>query len=334
MANLPFWVNFLRTPDMSIALMDEWEEKITKMANATVNEDVTNISGVPTWTVVLINRLFEMTGKKSLLDIWPNLELYIHGGVSFVPYRDQFKKLIPSTGMNYMETYNASEGFFGLQVESNRDDMLLLTDYGIYYEFIKKDELYNSDNPKTYTLDEVEANVNYAVIISTNAGLWRYLLGDTIKFTTINPYRFKITGRTKLFINAFGEELMIDNAEAAMAEACKLTSAIVRDFTAAPIYLSENGGNSAGHEWLIEFEKAPDDTNAFNTILDNKLKALNSDYEAKRYKDIALKPPRVHVMPEGAFYQWLKTKGKLGGQHKVPRLSNDRTIVEEILSMQ
>lgn len=334
MANLPFWVNFLRTPDLSIALLDEWEEKIEKMANATVNEDVTNISGVPTWTVVLINHLFKKTGKNNLLDIWPNLELYVHGGVSFVPYRDQFKKLIPSSGMNYLETYNASEGFFGVQIESNRDDMLLLTDYGIYYEFIKQDELYTTDNPKTYTLEEVEADTNYAVIISTNAGLWRYLLGDTIKFNTVNPYRFKITGRTKLFINAFGEELMIDNAEVAMAEACRRTNAIVRDFTAAPIYLSNDNGQGAGHEWLIEFEQNPNDAQAFNEILDNKLKEVNSDYEAKRYKDIALKPPRVHIMPDGAFHQWLKNKGKLGGQHKVPRLSNDRKIVEEILLYQ
>lgn len=332
MANLPFWVNFLRTPDLSIALMDEWEAKIERMANATVNEDVTNISGVPTWTLVLINRLMEMTGKKSLLEIWPNLELYIHGGVSFVPYREQFKQLIGGNGINYMETYNASEGFFGIQPDLSRDDMLLMTDYGVFYEFIKHEDL-QSDNPRAYTIGEVEAGVNYAVLISTNAGLWRYMLGDTIKFTSVNPYRFKITGRTKLFINAFGEELMIDNAETAIAEACRHTNAVINDFTAAPIYFTENNGQSAGHEWLLEFEKTPDNIDEFNRVLDNTLKSLNSDYEAKRHKDIALKPPRVHVMPQGTFHEWLKAKGKLGGQHKVPRLSNDRTIVEEILPL-
>lgn len=334
MANLPFWANLLRTPDLSIALLDEWEEKLELMAKATVNEDVTNISGVPTWTVVLINRLFEMTGKKSLLDIWPNLELYIHGGVSFVPYKDQFKKLIPSSQMNYMETYNASEGFFGLQIESARDDMLLMTDYGVYYEFAKLEELHSTNFPKTYRLDEVELGENYAMIISTNSGLWRYIVGDTVKFTSKNPYRFKITGRTKLFINAFGEELMIDNAEAAMAIACKETDAVVTDFTAAPVYFDNDMGESAGHQWLIEFEQEPQDLEAFKTLLDSQLKNLNSDYEAKRHKNIALKPPQVQHMPKGTFHNWLKTKGKLGGQHKVPRLSNDRKIIEEILSQQ
>lgn len=332
MANLPFWVNFLRTPELSIALMDEWEEKIEKMALATVNEDVTNISGVPTWTVVLINRLFELSGKKDLREIWPNLELYMHGGVSFVPYRNQFENLIPSGGMNYMETYNASEGFFGMQVEGKRDDMLLMADYGVYYEFIKHEDL-NAGNHYTYTLAEVEPGVNYAVVISTNAGLWRYLLGDTVRFTSVNPYYFKVSGRTKLFINAFGEELMIDNAEAAMAEACKRTNAIVNDYTAAPIYFTDGGSNGAGHEWLIEFDKAPENSESFNEILDTTLKSLNSDYEAKRYKDIVLKPPRVHNLPKGVFHNWLKTQGKLGGQHKIPRLSNDRKIVEEILSL-
>lgn len=334
MANLPFWVNFLRTPDLSIALMDEWEEKIEKMAMATVDEDVTSISGVPTWTVVLINHLFKMTGKNSLKDIWPNLELYIHGGVSFVPYQEQFKKLIPSTDMHYIETYNASEGFFGLQLEEDRDDMLLMADYGVFYEFVKMEDLHTTDHPKAYTIGEVEEGVNYAVLISSNAGLWRYIVGDTIKFTSTNPYRFKISGRTKLFINAFGEELMIENAERAMAAACKETGAIVNDFTAAPIYFDDAEGKSAGHEWLIEFDKEPASAEEFNKLLDDNLKNLNSDYEAKRYKDLALKPPRVHIMQNGAFNQWLKGKGKLGGQHKVPRLSNDRKIIDEILAEQ
>lgn len=336
MANLPFWVNFLRTPDLSIALLDEWEEKIEKTAAATVDEDVTNIFGVPTWTIVLINNLLERTGKRNLLDIWPNLEVYVHGGVSFVPYREQFKKLIPSDKMNYLETYNASEGFFGMQLENKGDDMLLMTDYGVFYEFVKTEDLYTSDNPKACTIGDVELDVNYAIIISTNAGLWRYILGDTIKFTTISPYKFKITGRTKLFINAFGEELMIENAEKALAEACNKHSVIVKDFTAAPIYFDTEGeeGRSGGHEWLIEFDGAPDNLQAFSETLDNKLKEANSDYEAKRHKDMALKPPKIHVMRSGTFNQWLKNKGKLGGQHKVPRLSNDRKIVDEILSQQ
>lgn len=336
MANLPFWVNFLRTPDLSIALLDEWEEKIEKTAAATINEDVTNIFGVPTWTVVLINHLLEKTGKNNLLDIWPNLEVYVHGGVSFVPYREQFKKLIPSSKMNYLETYNASEGFFGLQVENNSDDMLLMTDYGVFYEFVKSEELYTTDNPKACTIGDVETGVNYAVIISTNAGLWRYILGDTIKFTSTSPYKFKITGRTKLFINAFGEELMIENAEKALADACYTHNATVKDFTAAPIYFDTNDvqGKSGGHEWLIEFESIPDNLQAFGETLDTKLKEVNSDYEAKRHKDMALKPPTIHVMANGTFNQWLKAKDKLGGQHKVPRLSNNRTIVEEILEQQ
>ncbi len=332
MANLPFWVDFLRTPNKSIALMDEWEEKIEKMAQATINEDVTNISGVPTWTVVLINRLLEMSGKKNLLEIWPNLELYIHGGVSFVPYKEQFKRLIPSDKVNYLETYNASEGFFGLQLERNSSDMLLMTDYGVFFEFVKNDELYTSDNPKTYTIGEVEEDVNYAIVMSSNAGLWRYILGDTIKFTSTNPFKFKISGRTKLFINAFGEEVMIENAEGALAHACEKCNAVVKDFTAAPIYFSEGEeGKQGGHEWLIEFEKKPENQDAFNEALDSKLKDLNSDYEAKRHKDMALKAPKIHAMPEGTFHSWLKNKGKLGGQHKVPRLSNDRAIVDEIL---
>ncbi len=323
MFNLPFWVHFLRTPDLSIALMDDWEKKI-EVANATINEDVTNISGVPTWTSVLIQRLFEMTGKKDLHEIWPNLELYVHGGVSFVPYRESFRKMVPSRSINFMETYNASEGFFGIQDQADRSDLLLMTDYGIFYEFVPVSDL-DSDNPRCYTLDEVETDVNYAMVISTNTGLWRYQIGDTIRFTNKRPYRFLITGRTKLFINAFGEELMIDNAEQALAEACMKTNALIRDYTAAPIYFNTTG-EDAGHEWLIEFEKHPENMQAFTEELDRMLKAINSDYEAKRYKDIALKMPRVRAVKDGTFYNWLKMKGKLGGQHKVPRLYNDQYV--------
>ena len=326
--NIPTWVNMLKTPDMAIALMDDWEQKLEKMVNQTVNENVTNISGVPTWTLVLMKKLLAAKGVNSIHEIWPNLELYIHGGVSFTPYREQFKSIFGGSKVNFLETYNASEGFFGLQNSLTDNAMQLMPDYGIFYEFIKVSEL-NTDNPKTYLLGEVQLEINYAVIISTNSGLWRYQLGDTLEFTSINPYKFIITGRTKLFINAFGEEVVIENAEMAIAHACRETDSIVREYTAAPIFL--NGNDEAGHQWLIEFEKAPLNLENFSLALDNKLKEINSDYEAKRHKDIAIKLPKIKQMPDQTFYNWLKHKGKLGGQNKVPRLSNDRRVVDEIL---
>ena len=331
LSNTPFWVDFLRTPDKSIALMEEWEEKLEMMANATVNEDVTNISGVPTWTLVLIERLFAMTGKRDLHDIWPNLELYIHGGVSFTPYRERFQKLMPSKGIRFMETYNASEGFFGIQGAFNGEEMYLMPGYGIFFEFVRAEHIHD-ENPHAIPLWEVETGVNYAVIISTNAGLWRYIIGDTVKFSSCKPYRFSITGRTKLFINAFGEELVIENAEKAIARACELTNAVVSDYTAAPVYMEL--GQDAGHEWLIEFEKMPESLEEFNKALDSTLKNVNSDYEAKRHKDIALKAPKIVCLKKGAFLNWMRERGKLGGQHKVPRLANDRFLVEELLKME
>ncbi len=331
MNNLPFWVNLLSTPKPEIALMSDWEIKLEKMARSTKNDDVTSISGVPTWTMLLINRLLEITDSKNILDIWPNLELYMHGGVGFDPYRRPFEKLIPSPTMNYMETYNASEGFFGIQdTLSPTGDMLLMMDYGIYYEFMPMEE-YGKVEPKTLLLEEVEVNTNYALVITTNAGLWRYLIGDTIMFTDINPFRFKITGRTKLFINAFGEELIIENAEMALTKACKSTNASIRDYTAAPIYFKDK--NSGGHQWLIEFDKKPNDLKKFELELDASLKSVNSDYEAKRQGDLALKPPQIMMCDPGTFYKWMKTKGKLGGQNKVPRLSNNREIVDDILTL-
>ncbi len=328
--NLPMWVEFRRTPNLSIALMDEWESKIEKMARATLQHDVTSASGVPSWTLLLFRRILEISGKKNILEVWPHFELFIHGGVSFTPYREQFQTLLPSKMVSYLETYSASEGFFGIQDRSGPEDMLLMLDYGIFYEFLPLDQL-GSDNPKTLLLDEVEAGVNYALIISTNAGLWRYMIGDTIVFTTLNPYRIKITGRTRNFINAFGEELIIDNAEKALSVACEKCHAIVSEYTGAPVYLEENCRGS--HEWLIEFEKIPEDLGFFINTFDNALKSLNSDYEAKRYHDMILGEPVIHVMPKGTFYEWLKSKGKLGGQHKVPRLSNDRKYIDEILVM-
>ena len=333
MQNMPFWAHFFRTPDLSIAIMDNWDEKIDRMVKATVNEDVTSITGVPTWTMVLIEKLFEVTGKNNLADIWPNMELYIHGGVSFSPYRDRFKQLIRSSKMNYLESYNASEGFLGLQDQSNSEDMLLMLDYGIYFEFMPMDE-YGKEHPKTLSLEEIETGVNYALVISNNSGLWRYVIGDTVKFSEIDPFRFKITGRTKHFINAFGEELVIENADFAISNACKKLNAQITDYTAAPVYFTDNKNGIGAHEWLIEFDREPSSIENFIQELDQQLKASNSDYEAKRFKDMAMLLPIIRVMPKGTFNHWLKKVGKLGGQHKVPRLSNNREFVDEILNMQ
>jgi len=326
--NSPFWVNFIRTPELSIALMDEWESKMLKMAETTSKVDVTSMAGVPSWTMVLINKVVEYTKANNILEVWPNLELFIHGGVSFVPYRKQFEKLIPKDSMKYMETYNASEGFFAIQNDPMRDDLLLMLDIGIYYEFVLADEVH-LENPRVYSLEEVEVAKNYALIISTNAGLWRYIIGDTVMFTSINPFRIKITGRIKHFINAFGEELMIENAEKALKVACERTYAEIREYTAAPIYMDDQ--EKGAHEWVIEFSKNPTDIGHFTEILDNELKSLNSDYEAKRYKNMTLKMPNIVAVKEGTFYNWMKRKGKLGGQHKVPRLSNTREYIDEIM---
>jgi hypothetical protein len=331
MKNLPIWAQFIRTPSLDIALMDKWEDKIEKMASATAQENVTSILGVPTWTIVLLQRILEITGKSNILDVWPNLEVFAHGAVSFTPYRNLFAKtLIPSSSMNYVEIYNASEGFFGLQDQTGTHDMLLMLDYGVFYEFIPIEEL-DKEFPQALTLDQVQVDKNYAMVISTNAGLWRYKIGDTVKFTSLAPYRIRITGRTKHFINAFGEEMIIENAETAIARACQETEAIIRNFTAAPIYMEKEG--KGGHEWLIEFEKEPANLHQFTQLLDQTLREVNSDYDAKRYKDIALQLPVVHSLPEGTFYNWMKKRGKLGGQHKVPRLSNSREYVEDVLSM-
>ena len=328
--NLPTWAEFIRVPKRSVALMDEWESKIEKMAISTINHDVTNILGVPSWTLLLMRHILEITGRKNLLEVWPNLEVFFHGGVNFQPYINQFKELIPSDKMHYMETYNASEGFFGLQDRTDSDDLLLMLDYGIFYEFLPMNQL-ELEHPQTLTLEQVKKDVNYAIVISTNGGLWRYVIGDTIRFTSLNPYRIRITGRTVNFINAVGEEVIIDNAIKALAIACNKCQAIISDFTAAPVYFS--AGNNAAHEWLIEFEKAPENIEYFAETLDNALKSLNSDYEAKRYHNMILRPPIVRQLPEKTFYNWLKKKNRLGGQNKVPKLSNDRLYVDEILEL-
>lgn len=330
MQNLPLWVQLKKTPSRSIALMDEWESKIEKMAHVTMEHDVTSISGVPSWTLVLIRRILDLAGKDNLAEVWPNLEVFFHGGVNFDPYRNQFKELIRSEIMSYMETYNASEGFFGIQDRTGHNDMLLMLDYGIYYEFVPFDQI-GEESPKTLMLDEVETGQNYAMVISTNGGLWRYMIGDTVKFTSTDPYRIVITGRTKNFINAFGEEIIIENAEKALAIACDKCNSIVSDYTAAPVYFNQH--KNAAHEWLIEFEREPESLDIFTDTFDNALKSLNSDYEAKRYKDMVLGQPVIHSLPDKTFYNWLKKKDKLGGQNKVPRLSNNRKYVDDILKM-
>jgi GH3 auxin-responsive promoter len=300
------------------------------MAHETADVNVTSIAGVPTWTILLIQKIAEAQGKKNITEVWPNLEVFFHGAVAFGPYRNLFKKLIPKKGMQYWETYNASEGFFGIQDLLNSEELLLMLDYGIFYEFIPVEEL-DAESPKAVRLNEVKKDKNYAMIISTNAGLWRYNIGDTVKFTSVSPYRIKISGRTKHFMNAFGEEVIVENAEQAITKACEATGAVMNNFTAAPVYLEE--GKRGGHEWIVEFITKPSNLKKFTDTLDKTLRHINSDYDAKRAKDLALVMPVVHDVADGTFYDWMKRRGKLGGQNKVPRLSNSREYVEDILAM-
>ena len=330
MQNLPPWAQFIRTPSLETALMGNWEEKIEKLARETIKENVTNIAGVPTWTVLLIQRVTDIAMKKNILEVWPNLEVFFHGAVAFAPYRTLFQSIIPSDKMRYWETYNASEGFFGIQDQRGSEALLLMLDYGIFYEFIPMEEL-EKENPKAVPLRDVELYKNYAMVISTNSGLWRYNIGDTIKFTSKFPYRIKISGRTKHFMNAFGEEIIVENAETAIAKACEITGAVIDNFTAAPIYLKE--GKKGRHEWIVEFKVPPTDPDQFARILDETLRSINSDYDAKRAHNLALDEPKVHSAGEGTFYNWMKRRGKLGGQNKVPRLANSREYVDEILKL-
>lgn len=328
MQNSPFWGQWIRTPELSVALLDEWEDKIEKLAQITADENVTSLAGVPTWTLILLKRILEIKGKNNIKEVWPNLELYINGGVSFVPYKEQFDHIIGGK-VNYLEIYNASEGFIAGQQSPDDDGMLLFTDHAIFYEFMPVEE-YGKANPVTVGLKDLVTGKNYALVISTTGGLWRYLIGDTVKFTSLNPYKLRVSGRLKHYMNAFGEEVMVDNSDKAISVAAAQTNAIVNDYTAAPVYFSSN--SNGAHEWLVEFEKEPADIRLFIEALDTELKNINSDYEAKRHKGIALREPIVRVLPKGAFAAWLRSKEKLGGQHKVPRLSNERTILEEILS--
>ncbi len=329
--NLPFWVEQKRTPSREIALMDNWEEKVLEIAKNTMHEDVSLVSGVPSWTLVIFNKILEITGKNNIHEVWPNLECFMHGGVKFDPYESAFKKLLPGR-MNYIESYNASEGYFGIQDQIHSRDLLLMLDYGIFYEFIPMRSFEGLDSKEIVSIEDVEIGVNYALVISTNGGMWRYIIGDTVAFTEKEPYRFVITGRTSHYINVFGEELIVANTDKAIAEACLQCNAQIRDYSAAPVFMDDQALGGA-HEWLIEFEKEPECLTTFTNHLDNALKRLNSDYEAKRSADIALGKPLVRKLPVGSFDKWLKSKGKLGGQHKVPRLSNERKIVEEILGL-
>ncbi|MEE1900148.1 GH3 auxin-responsive promoter family protein [Flavobacterium rakeshii] len=329
--NMPMWAEFSSTPSNKVSLMSEWESKLSAIVKETTNENVTSFAGVPSWMLVLMNRILEETGKGNLHEIWPNVEVYFHGGVSFEPYRDQYKKILPKSDFKYYEIYNASEGFFAIQDSNDSDELLLMLDYGIFYEFIPMDS-FGKPNQKAVRLADVELNKNYAVLITTNSGLWRYLIGDTVRFTSLNPYRIKITGRTKHHINVFGEELMVENTDRAIAKACNITGADVVDYTVAPIFM--DGKEKGAHEWIIEFGKHPEDVEAFRKHLDEALQSLNSDYEAKRYNNMTLNPLVLNVARPKLFYDWLKAQDKLGGQHKIPRLSNERDYLEKLKSMQ
>ena len=327
--NLPFWIEITTVPSKKTSLMSEWESKLKAIVSEVKNQDVGSLTGVPSWMMVLLQRILAETGKGTISDVFPNLEVFFHGGISFKPYKEQYRKII-GKDINYYEIYNASEGFFGIQDRSESDEMLLMLDYGIFYEFIPMDK-FDRNNLQAIPLGEVELGKNYAVVITTNGGLWRYLIGDTVKFTSLSPHRIQISGRTKHYINAFGEELMIDNVETALTKACEATEASVCDFTGAPVFMKD--GESGAHEWIFEFTKEPNDLDRFTEVFDNHLKSINSDYEAKRYNNMTLKRPIVHIAKPQLFYQWMSERGKLGGQNKVPRLSNDREYIDPLLKL-
>ena len=329
--NMPMWAEFSSTPSNKISLMSEWETKLTAIINETKKENVTSFAGVPSWMLVLLNRILSETNHTSLFELWPNLEVYFHGGVNFEPYREQYQKILPNSDFKYYEIYNASEGFFAIQDLNYSNDLLLMLDYGIFYEFIPMDT-FETPNQKVIPLAEVELFKNYAVVITTNSGLWRYLIGDTVRFTSLNPFRIRVSGRTKHHINVFGEELMVENADQAIAKTCSQLNCDVKDYTVAPIFMKNKEKGS--HEWMIEFKKTPEDLALFAKVLDETLQSVNSDYEAKRYKNMTLNPLKINVARENLFYDWLKLKDKLGGQNKIPRLSNQRDYLEQLKEMQ
>ncbi len=329
--NMPIWAEFSSTPSSKISLMGDWETKLPAIINETINENVTSLAGVPSWMLVLLQKALETTGKSNLLELWPNAEVYFHGGVNFDPYREQYKKLFPKESFKYYEIYNASEGFFAIQDQNDSNELLLMLDYGIFYEFIPMDT-FGTLNQRVIRLNQVELNKNYALVITTNSGLWRYLIGDTIRFTSLSPYRIKVTGRTKHHINVFGEELMVENTDAAITKTCKEFNCEITDYTVAPIFMTDK--KKGAHEWIIEFKTKPDNIENFRKALDENLQHVNSDYEAKRYNNMTLNPLVLNVAREQLFYDWLKQQDKLGGQHKIPRLSNDRNYLECLLSLQ
>ena len=329
--NMPIWAEFSSTPSSKISLMGEWETKLNAIINETKNENVTSFAGVPSWMLVLLNRIMTETGKDNLMELWPNLEVYFHGGVSFEPYREQYRKILPNSNFKYYEIYNASEGFFAIQDLNYSNDLLLMLDYGIFYEFIPM-ETFGTENQKAIRLADVELFKNYAVVITTNAGLWRYLIGDTVRFTSLSPYRIRVSGRTKHHINVFGEELMVENTDMALAKSCTQLNCEVKDYTVAPIFMKDK--EKGAHEWMIEFKKHPDDIRLFQKTLDENLQSLNSDYEAKRYNNMTLNQLKINVARDNLFYDWLAANDKLGGQHKIPRLSNERDYLEQLKQMQ
>jgi hypothetical protein len=328
--NLPLWAEFKSTPSSKVSLMSDWNVKLQAIVDETINDNVTSLAGVPSWMLVMLNHVLQTSGKNHLLEVWPNLEVYFHGGVSFQPYKTQYQNLVPNSGFKYYEIYNASEGFFAIQDQNDSSDLLLMLDYGIFYEFIPM-STFGTKSQKIIPLHEVELNKNYALVISTNSGLWRYLIGDTVRFTSLSPYRIRVTGRTKHHINAFGEELIIENADHALKKTCSETGAELVDYTAAPIFME--GKEKGAHEWLIEFKTPPKNMDDFVFLFDNALKSVNSDYEAKRANNMTLNPPVVHQGRIGLFQDWLASKNKLGGQHKVQRLSNSRDYLEELKAM-
>lgn len=329
--NMPMWAEFSSTPSNKVSLMNDWETKLEAIVNETKNENVTSLAGVPSWMMVLLNKVLDQTDEKNLLDIWPNLEVYFHGGVSFDPYKEQYKKMLPKSSFQYYEIYNASEGFFAIQDLNNANDLLLMLDYGIFYEFIPMDT-FGLSTQTIHRLSDVVVNVNYAIIITTNSGLWRYQIGDTVRFTSTNPYRIRVTGRTKHHINVFGEELIIENSDRAIAKACQVTNSEIIDYTVAPVFMVDK--EKGGHEWIVEFRKNPADISVFKTVLDETLQSLNSDYEAKRFNNMTLNAPIINIARTNLFHDWLKVQDKLGGQHKIPRLSNQRDYVEQLKKMQ
>jgi phenylacetate-coenzyme A ligase PaaK-like adenylate-forming protein len=329
--NMPFWSNMVTVPEKKTALLHDWEMKLDKIIEESLKSKLTGLAGVPSWMMMLMKEVLKKTGKENILQVWPDLEVFFHGGVSFIPYKEEYKKLFPSKDFHYMEIYNASEGFFALQDKKEPGELLLMLDYGIFYEFIPMKDFKGKDSTNIVSLSQVETGINYAMVISTNSGLWRYIIGDTVQFTSVKPYRIKITGRTKHYINVFGEEVVIENTDKAIEEAARQTGASVTEYTVAPVYMETD--KKGAHEWMIEFETPPADFERFKKILDQSLQELNSDYEAKRYNDLTLDFPIIHQARKGLFYQWLKQKGKLGGQNKVPRLSNKRDFIEELLRL-